>query len=216
MNFKIIRYAISGCLLSLFFQVNAQDTYFAEIGVHGGTSYYLGDANNQLFKNPELAYGLIYRQKINQRFAASANWNYTKVTGNSEATGIFENPVHALDFCGEFNFFSYERKEYLPFSKTYSTFIFAGIGGVSGDSIGTISLPFGVGFKMMIGNRLNLNVMWTNRLMFSDNLEGDNEFNNPAELNGSNIFNNDMLSTLSIGITFNIWKKKCDCSNESF
>jgi len=91
-------------LVIFVFQVNAQDTYFAEIGVHGGTSYYLGDANNQLFKNPELAYGLIYRQKINQRFAASANWNYTKVTGNSEATGTFENPVHALDFCGEFNF----------------------------------------------------------------------------------------------------------------
>jgi len=57
--------------------------------------------------------------------------------------------------------------------------------------------------------------MWTNRLMFSDNLEGlegAGKFDNPAELNGSNIFNNDMLSTLSIGITFNIWKKKCDCS----
>jgi len=49
--------------------------------------------------------------------------------------------------------------------------------------------------------------MWTNRLMFSDNLEGVDKLNDNDQLNGSNIFNNDMLSTLSIGITFNIWKR---------
>ena len=47
-------------------------------------------------------------------------------------------------------------------------------------------------------------------------LESKADFNDHAELNGTNIFNNDMLSTLSVGITLNIWKKKCDCSSESF
>ena len=79
-----------------------------------------------------------------------------------------------------------------------------------------VSIPFGVGFKMMIGDRLNLNVIWSSRMMFSDDLEGKKVFNDPAKLNGTNIFNNDMLSTLSVGITLNIWKKKCDCSSESF
>ncbi len=209
MNFKIIRYAICGFLLLLVGHVKAQDTYLAEIGVHGGPSYYLGDANNILFKNSQLSYGLIYRQKINPRLAAHLNWNNTTVLR-------YDNVVNTLDLAGEFNFFSYERKEYLPFSKTFTPFVFAGVGGVLGDSIETISLPFGLGFKMMIGDRLNLNVMWTHRLLFSDKLEGVDEFNNPAKLNGSNIFNNDILSTLSVGITFNIWKKKCDCSNESF
>lgn len=208
MNFKIIRYAICGFLLLLVGHVKAQDTYLAEIGVHGGPSYYLGDANSVLFKNSQLSYGLIYRQKINPRLAAHLNWNHTTVAGNG-----FNNQVNTLDLGGEFNFFSYERKEYLPFSKTFTPFVFAGVGGVLGDSIGTISLPFGLGFKMMIGDRLNLNVMWTHRLLFSDDLEGVDKFNNPTKLN---IFNNDILSTLSIGITFNIWKKKCDCSNVSF
>ena len=220
MNFKLIRYAITGFLLLLAGLVNAQeDTYFAEIGVHGGSSYYLGDANNVLFKNAQLSYGLIYRQKFNPRLAAHLSWNSTIVAGSGLIDDVnipFNNRVNAFDLAGEFNFFSYERKEYLPFSKTFTPFIFAGVGGALGDSVATMSLPFGVGFKMMLGDRLNLNIMWSNRLMFNDNLEGKADFNDHAGLNGTNIFNNDMLSTLSVGITLNIWKKKCDCSSESF
>jgi len=221
MNFKIIRYAITGFLLLLAGLVNAQeDTYFAEIGVHGGSSYYLGDANNVLFKNAQLSYGLIYRQKFNPRLAAHLSWNSTTVAGDGLITNgtsfPYSNRVNAFDLAGEFNFFSYERKEYLPFSKTFTPFVFAGVGGVLGNSVATMSLPFGLGFKMMIGDRLNLNIIWSNRLMFSDDLEGVPEFNEPAGLNGTNIFNNDMLSTLSVGITLNIWKKKCDCSSQSF
>ena len=220
MNFKIIRYAITGFLLLLAGLVNAQeDTYFAEIGVHGGSSYYLGDANNVLFKNAQLSYGLIYRQKFNPRLAAHLSWNSTIVVGKGIVDNVntpFNNRVNAFDLAGEFNFFSYERKEYLPFSKTFTPFIFAGVGGALGDSVATMSLPFGVGFKMMIGDRLNLNIMWSNRLMFNDNLEGKADFNDHEGLNGTSIFNNDMLSTLSVGITLNIWKKKCDCSSESF
>ena len=220
MNFKLIRYAITGFLLLLAGLVNAQeDTYFAEIGVHGGSSYYLGDANNVLFKNAQLSYGLIYRQKFNPRLAAHLSWNSTIVVGKGIVDNVntpFNNRVNAFDLAGEFNFFSYERKEYLPFSKTFTPFIFAGVGGALGNSVATMSLPFGVGFKAMLGDRLNLNIMWSNRLMFNDNLEGKADFNDHAELNGTNIFNNDMLSTLSVGITLNIWKKKCDCSSESF
>ena len=219
MNFKLIRYAITGFLLLLAGLVNAQeDTYFAEIGVHGGSSYYLGDANNVLFKNAQLSYGLIYRQKFNPRLAAHLSWNSTIVAGSGLIDDVnipFNNRVNAFDLAGEFNFFSYERKEYLPFSKTFTPFVFAGVGGVLGDSVG-VSIPFGVGFKMMLGDRLNLNIMWSNRLMFNDNLEGKADFNDHAGLNGTNIFNNDMLSTLSVGITLNIWKKKCDCSSQSF
>ena len=216
MNFKLIRYAITGFLLLGAGLMNAQeDTYFAEIGVHGGSSYYLGDANNVLFKNAQLSYGLIYRQKFNPRLAAHLSWNSTAVARKG-IVDTFNNRVNAFDLAGEFNFFSYERKEYLPFSKTFTPFVFAGVGGALGNSVATMSLPFGVGFKAMLGDRLNLNIMWSNRLMFNDNLEGEADFNDHAELNGTNIFNNDMLSTLSVGITLNIWKKKCDCSSESF
>jgi hypothetical protein len=40
-------------------------------------------------------------------------------------------------------------------------------------------------------------------------------FNNPNNLNGTNVFNNDLLSTITIGISYDIWKKKCDCLNNN-
>ena len=221
MDFKLIRSLIIG-IISLFInQLKAQEIYHAEIGANAGVSYYLGDANNKLFKNPELTYGLIYRQKFNPRLALQANWNYTKVTGSaflySGSTINFENSIHALDFCGEFNFFDLEDKDYKPFSKTYSPFIFAGVGAMfytyEGEQDFMFSYPFGIGVKKMLGHRLNLNIMWSHRLLLTDQMEGVKQLNDPEKLNGTNLLNYDILSTLSLGITFDIFKERCKCMN---
>lgn len=231
MNFKIIRYLQIGIFLVLLNALKAQNKeqiYFSEIGVNGGTSFYIGDANSTLFKNPQLSAGLIYRQKINSRLAAHFEWNYTTVKGSGTITDgsivPFNNSLNVLDICGEFNFFSYERKPYLPFSQIFSPFIFAGIGGMLYKydnaylSFPKFSIPFGVGFKLMLGNRFNLNLMWSQRLLLADEMEGISDFNNHngLSLNGTNVLNNDLLSTFSVGITYNFWKKKCNCSNERF
>lgn len=87
--------------------------------------------------------------------AIQANWNYTKVSGTGllyTGTSIdFSNQIHALDFCGEFNFFDLEKKDYKPFSKTYSPFIYAGVGAMlynyEGKQDFMFSYPFGVGLK---------------------------------------------------------------------
>jgi len=229
MNFKIIRYLLTGIFLVLLNASEAQNkeqVYFSEIGLNGGTSFYIGDANSTLFKNPQLSAGLIYRQKINSRLAAHLEWNYTNVKGSGIITDgssvPFSNTLNVLDVCGEFNFFSYERKPYLPFSQIFSPFIFAGVGGMlyqyenTSLSFPKFSIPFGVGFKLMLGNRFNVNLMWSQRLLLTDQMEGVSEFNNSAGLNGTNVLNNDLLSTVSLGITYNFWKKKCNCSNERF
>ena len=210
MKFRLIGLLVLCCIIFNNSNVNSQENYRAEIGINGGGSFYLGDANKVLFKNIEPSFGLIYRQKFNQRIAAHINWNNTHV---------LDNTVNTIDFCGEFNFFDLEKKEYKPFSKIYSTFIFAGVGGMMYDYETTknsiaVSIPFGAGFKVMLGERFNLNLMWSNRLSFSDKLEGKENLNDATGLNGTNIFNNDLLSTISIGLTFNIFKEKCDCSNE--
>lgn len=225
MKFRLIGLLVLCCIIFNNSNINSQENYRAEIGVNGGGSFYLGEGNKALFKNLQPAFGLIYRQKFNPRIAGHINWNYTSIVGNAiladGSTEPYDNVVNAVDFCGEFNFFDLEKKEYKPFSKTFSPFIFAGIGGMLYSSETTqtfkerISIPFGVGFKMMLGERFNLNLMWSNRLSLSDKLEGKDSLNDPANLNGTNIFNNDFLSTISIGLTFNIFKEKCDCSDET-
>jgi hypothetical protein len=223
MKFRLISLLVLFCTTLIISSIKAQENYRAEIGIHGGGSFYLGDANNTLFQNMQPAFGLIYRQKFNPRIAAHINWNNSSVKGGILPDGTtveFNNPVNAIDFCGEFNFFDLEKKEYKPFSKTYSTFVFAGIGGMLYNSeiaptfSESISIPFGIGFKVMLGERFNLNLMWSNRLLFSDKLEGIESLNDASGLNGSNIFNRDLLSTISLGLTFNIWKDKCNCPEE--
>ena len=224
MDFKIIRRFTLIVTLLFFSHLQAAEVYHAEIGANTGISYYLGDANNKLFKNPEFTYGLIYRQKFNPRLAIQANWNYTKVSGTGllyTGTSIdFSNQIHALDFCGEFNFFDLEKKDYKPFSKTYSPFIYAGVGAMlynyEGKQDFMFSYPFGVGLKKMLGYRLNLNIMWSHRLLLTDQMEGVKQLNDPEKLNGTNLFNYDVLSTLSVGLTIDIFKERCKCMNNHF
>jgi len=207
---KLIRFLILGVLAMVSFPLAAQDEYRAEIGLNGGGSYYLGDANSQLFKNTQFAYSGFFRFCINPRLAAKIEIANTNVSG----TG-FKIQALATDVCGEFNFFDLEKNEYKQFSKTFSPYIFGGFGGVVYAQSFTMSIPFGVGMKVKLGKRWNLNAQWTTRLLLADNLEGLPELNNTNGLNGANPYNNDLLSTLTIGLSFDIWRKRCECENSA-
>jgi len=210
MTFKLIRITIAAVLMVFVGTIKAQNEYRSEIGIMGGGSFYLGDANNQLFANSQPAFGLIYRQKFDTRFAITGIWNKTNVVG----TG-FDNTINAYDLLGEFNFFDYDDKIYKPNSKKSTLYIYAGIGGMlfpyNTKPTFMFSYPVGVGYKFMLGERFHLNISWTQRLLLTDKMEGISGLNNANGLNGTNIFNNDMLSVFSVGLTYNIWKKGCNC-----
>ena len=55
--------------------------------------------------------------------------------------------------------------------------------------------------------------MWSHRLLLTDQMEGVKQLNDPEKLNGTNILNYDILSTLSVGFTFDIFKERCKCMN---
>lgn len=210
---RIILISIFCCFCSHFFA--QENDYRAEIGLLGGAAYYIGDANQTLFKDLTPDYGVLFRYRFTTRWAARAELTRTSVKGGNDVA-TFDNPVNVLDFCGEFNFFDLEKNKYKLYSKTFSPYIFVGLGAMNYkyDDIQQfgISLPFGVGMKVKLGGRFNLNFQYSHRLLFKDDLEeGIALFNDPYGLNGSNFLNNDLLSTLTIGLTFDIWKRECDC-----
>jgi hypothetical protein len=228
MKFKLIRLVIvvASCsfttLLSAQEKLPDNDVYRAEIGITGGGSYYLGDANSRLFYNLQPTYGSFFRYVLNPRIAFRVELNSAQIAGNFtylNTTIPLNNTIYSADICGEFNFFDLENNPYKRLSKTFSPYIFAGIGGMTdlyiGQKLPEISIPFGIGMKLKLGNRWNLNLQWSNKLLLSDYMEGNSSLNNPQSLNGSNIFNNDLLSTLTIGISFDIWKKECHCLNSN-
>ena len=219
MNLKLIRFLII-CVFAMFSAyLQAQiklvkDEYQAEIGVACGGNFYIGEANSKIFNNMRMAYSGFFRYRIDERFALKAELTSAIIAGS----GIKDNQVYVGDFTGEFNFFDLEQNPYKQFSKTYTPYVFFGLSLVTDvhnkESLSEVGLPFGVGLKIKLSNRWNLNTQWSNRLMFADNLEGTDAglgTNNPNKLNGSNIFNNDFLSTFTVGVSFDIWKKPCDC-----
>ena len=209
---RLILISIFICFCSHFFA--QENDYRAEIGVLGGAAYYIGDANQTLFKDLTLDYGALFRYRFTTRISARAEVTRTSIKGGS-GVQVFDNPVNVLDVCGEFNFFDLEKSKYKRYSKMFSPYIFAGVGAMNYEYEenwqSVASIPFGVGIKVKLGGRFNINTQFSNRLLLKDNLEGIAIFNNPHGLNGSNFLNNDLLSTITLGLTFDIWRKECDC-----
>jgi hypothetical protein len=215
MKLKLIRVVAFVSILFCTGWASAQTEYRAEIGVHSGVSYYLGDANSVIFKNMQPDYGMMFRYNMNERFSAQVEVNNTNITD-----GIFNNTLNTADVCGIFNFFDFDYKVYKPFSKKYTTYILAGAGMMDYRYEGVRNLKFsyilGVGFRLRLTDRLKMNVQWAHKLLLSDQMEGLNQYNNPAGLNGSNLLNNDVLSTFTIGLSYNIWSKKCNCYQQNW
>lgn len=104
-----------------------------EIGLFGGTSYYLGDLNeNTFFGEVSPSFGLVYRYLINDRWAFRLHGMHGTLLGDDannkeELQGrnlMFKSPVTEFAAIMELNFLSY-----VPGSKhkRFSPFIFAGI-----------------------------------------------------------------------------------------
>jgi hypothetical protein len=205
-NSKFIIF-ISGCLFLLVSTVRSQSEYLAELGVNGGISYLLDDKNSVPFNNTFLELGLIYRHNFNERLSAHLAWNNTR--------NIYFNPLdtimlNIIDLCGEFNFFDLIKRQYKPRSTNFSPYIFAGAGFAFNQQTSGFNIPFGVGIKYKLGSRFNLNAQWAHRLMLNtDKLEGIE-----SALNGSNFMNKDLISTFTIGLSYDFWKRPCDCKTK--
>lgn len=210
----------------LNFNASAQEQYKAEIGVLGGEAFYLGDASNQLFKNMQVTYGGFFRYKLNPRVSLKIDLASTSINGifiSNSTTYNLNKSINVGEIVGEFNFFDYSKNKNNRFSQNFTPYIFAGVGGLTGmyskQAVPEICIPFGVGLKLKIAERWNLHAQWSSKLLMDDNLEEkinpstSSNLNNFGNLNGTNPFNNDLLTSVTIGVSIDFWKKRCDCKN---
>ena len=82
-----------------------------------GTSYYIGDLNDNHFELAQPALGLIYRNNLNRRFTLKA-LHGLEIRGNDKINNVdtakiirnlhFRSPIMELSGQIEFNFFEYE------------------------------------------------------------------------------------------------------------
>jgi len=189
-------------LFCLWLNPSAKAQTNMEAGVFIGDAYYLGDLNPDVhFRSAQLAYGVMARYNLDDRWSVKLGITRGTVKGNSEKTNFlpgrnlqFESPITDFSLMGEFNFFPYFTGSRWNWITPY---LYAGVGGfifepvsggqklrllgTEGQNIGYegrtpyktlgVSLPFGVGVKVSIGKRIGLTAFWEMHKTFTDYLD---------------------------------------------
>jgi hypothetical protein len=204
-------------ILILTSDIKAQNFNF-EPGITLGSSYYLGDINHtKQFYSPGIAFGLTFRQSLNDYYAYKINILRAKITGNDldfnniyqiTRAHSFSNTIYEIGIQGEFNFNTFNS--YVKNSS--APYITAGIAFVISNSFSsyTASIPIGIGYKYSPSKRLTLSAEWSFRPSFSDRLD----LLVPLETTNKQITkqkNTDWYSIAGITVTYNIRTEKKWC-----
>lgn len=156
--------------------------------------------------------------------------------------GRYQVPMWHFDIVGEYNFFRLGLNEYDIHMRKITPFIFLGVGMTAQNMVladmdvaypkflvaddeklaYAMYIPVGVGAKWKLADRWQLQLAWQHNVyvLNGDGLEGivdkkkgqENRFNNSYEMNGSNIMNNDITSTLTLGVVFEFAPKQKICT----
>ncbi len=123
-------------VIAFSFALNAQSQSidpYSEVGLMLGSSYYIGDLNDQHFRLAQPASSIQYKTNLNRRFALRGSLSLGEIRGSDKLNDIdtakfnrnlhFKSSIYELSGVVEFNFFPYEtgNKRY-PFTP----YIFSG------------------------------------------------------------------------------------------
>lgn len=210
------------CLLPLQTYAQRAGRNQVELGVQGGMTYYVGDAHPRLFQDVREAYGLEFAYMFNRRWSLMVQGTGGRIAGHmADSQGrpdpkaeMWTNQLVSIDAVAKFNFLPYGMSDKYDLKiKPYTPFIYAGIGLTlhNNFSSATAYLPVGVGFRWACSEHVGMFVVWQHNICFGDNLETDPAYNNIHDMNGSNILNCDLVSTIQFGIVFEFAKEKKQC-----
>ncbi len=195
-----------------------------ELGANLGTSYYQGDINNsKLFYSPSMAYGLIVKYNLNNYLSTSIKGYYGKLRGNDYDFNETQNQLRGASFSTgvidisvqvEYNFLPFTSSGYIKKNKNrFAPFVFLGVGGnfllSSGGFENPITIPFGLGIKYNIFERLTLGLEWSYRKTFTDQIDG--VLNVQDDENTPVIHNDDWYSLCGVFVTYKLFRDKIDC-----
>lgn len=205
----------------------------SEIGVFGGSSYYLGELNpsTQVANKIRPSLGVFYRKNISKRYALRGGVNYGKLaaTDNFSSTELsefrqlsFSTDIYEAYGMLEFNFIPYQINNYT--NSSFTPYVFIGIavfrvspnvesGGVTTSSQGDViapSVPFGVGIKFDLAGNIGMAVEWGMRKTFTDQIDGLSD-NYIGGYQLSNSQNKDWYSFVGITLNYKILTKTDHC-----
>ena len=215
-------------LLSLsFYNIKAQFATNTDYGVFLGTAYYIGDINPSYhFDRPNISAGVMVRQNFNSRYSARTTLLYSQLSGADtdfdnafKDTRAFSFNTSAIDFAlsGEFNFVPFGdvdgKNKFTPYFTIGlgSTYFFTPDGNFF-----AFTIPFGVGGKIELSERITLALEWAPRKTFTDNIEGlgSPTFAPNSDYPGRQRFftsDNDWFYSVGAYLTIKFWERKGKC-----
>jgi len=203
--------------------------YRMELGLLGGASSYMGDANSSNpLMNEHATFGLLGRYNLSGNLALKANLLSGGISGSTIGdAGAYLNGVE-LKFNRRFvdagiqfelGFYQYGVPGYKAGASRICPYISAGLGitGYKSDKTRICAnIPFGVGVKAKVMPRLNVGCEWSFRKTLADDLDyaaGTSGFqlNNLWAGTGSWNKNKDWYSVLNVYVTFDLYGIGSDC-----
>jgi len=179
-----------------------------EVGVSGGTGYYLGEYNARHFHNRQMYVAGLYRYNLNDRFALRLNAGFSKINiqgvpllpdGTTAYPDGFQCKVRDVSVMVEFNFRSFMVRK-VENSSWWSPYMLIGAGFLKAGETGSVSIPAGVGIKFNLYRQWSCGVEWSTRKLFTDKAD---QLNDPWRTGETNfIFNKDWFFVGGITLTY--------------
>lgn len=180
----------------------------AEIGIMGGTGYYIGEYNHTHFNMCRLYTGALYRYNLNDRFALRMNAGYSELRvhdkpllpngGTVYPTG-FRCHIWDVSAIGEFNFRSFLVRK-TEKSSWWSPYMYLGVGTLGADKKFFVSIPAGIGVKFNLFRQLSCGIEWGTRKLFTDNIDRLSDAWGIKETNF--IYNKDWFFVAGLTLTY--------------
>lgn len=195
-------------LIGLLFFIQTDAQYLNEIGLSVGGTNYSGDIGRELFVYPNRVGGsLVYKRNVSSRLVGRVSLSYIPIADDDANSSnevrndrgySFTNKLYEAAFGIEFNYFDYDVMSRLKGYTPYIFVEFAGIGykyvtDIAEDGDPTFSngfkvsysVPFGIGYKSRITDRLGYALEFRAQYTFEDDLDYNNkdfpdlQFGNP-------------------------------------
>ncbi|MBN1131736.1 MAG: outer membrane beta-barrel protein [Bacteroidales bacterium] len=203
-------------VIFLLIGLNAEAQRYADPGFFAGTSYYMGDLHMYApFQDPSVAFGPILRYNFNPRHSLRGHIIYNELRSfNTYFLGTnadFQASFVDLGLNFEFNWLPYKT----AFRKTkYTPYVTGGVAYnlmVNGRSESHLNIPFGIGVKVNLGNRLSGGIEHTVRKTFTDGIDGTYNVDVNVPEKPLILGNSDWVMFTGIFLTYKIFKYNEEC-----
>lgn len=204
-----------------------------EVGILAGGVNYIGEVGDTNYFNPkQFGYGIIYKRNITQRIALRAQLSTGSFSANDKnATDLvrqsrgllFSNKYNALGIGIEVNYLDFPIGE---FDTSWTPFLHLGVQGLTVDELYfpeneykavshgkklTLSVPFGAGIKLNLGQYFVIAAEVQPQFTLTDNLDGSspNTEKQPRSQQFSSSLSSDWLVFTGISITYAFGRLPC-------